>query len=321
MIYCVHAESLSHTPAGAGGARVRSGPRGVRGRRGAVRGGRGHLTAVGAAPAHDGRPGSAGQSGWLDLSNRPRAVAVARQRASRPHHRGTHAGVQPARHAGGPGASLERLARAPAARIRVQKKRSRPAELDRARVQDERAAFQAWAATVDPRRLVFLDESGANLAMGRSHAWMPRGTELIEPRPMDWGTNLTMVGAMRIDGWLTLATGWSAMNAPRFLRWVQRRLVPRLRPGDIVVLDNLAAHKTVAVREAIEHAGATVRFLPPYSYDFNPIESGWALIKKRIRAVAPRTSRLLRTTARRARRVVRPDHCRHWFAHAGYQLK
>jgi transposase len=64
-----------------------------------------------------------------------------------------------------------------------------------------------------------------------------------------------------------------------------------------------------------------VLFLPPYSYDFNPIESGWALIKKRIRAVAPRTSRLLRATAQRARRVVRPDHCRHWFAHAGYQLK
>jgi len=169
--------------------------------------------------------------------------------------------------------------------------------------------------------LVFLDESGANLAMGRSHAWLPRGTELIEPRPMNWGENLTMVGAMRVDGWLTLATGWSAMNAPRFLAWVQRRLVPRLRRGDIVVLDNLAAHKTRGVRDAIEAAGATVRFLPPYSYDFNPIESGWALIKKRIRAVAPRTSSLLRATAQRARRVVRPDHCRHWFAHAGYQLK
>jgi transposase len=168
---------------------------------------------------------------------------------------------------------------------------------------------------------VFLDESGAHLAMGRSHAWLRRGTELIEPRPMNWGTNLTMVGAMRIDGWLTLATGWKAMDGPRFLAWVQRRLVPRLRRGDIVVLDNLGAHKTRAVREAIERAGATVRFLPPYSYDFNPIESGWALIKKRIRAVAPRTAAALRTTAQRARRAVRPDHCHHWFAHAGYQLK
>ena len=154
--------------------------------------------------------------------------------------------------------------------------------------------------------------------MGRSHAWLQRGTELIEPRPTNWGRNLTMVGAMRIDGWLTLATGWDAMNAPRFLAWVQRRLAPRLRRGDIVVLDNLGAHKTRGVREAIERAGATVRLLPPYSYDFNPIEAGCALIKKRLRAVAPRTSGALRSAARRARRVVRADHCRHWFAHAGY---
>ena len=77
--------------------------------------------------------------------------------------------------------------------------------------------------------------------MGRSHAWLPRGTELIEPRPMNWGDNLTMVGAMRIDGWVTMATGWDAMNTARFVAWVRRRLVPRLRYGDIVVLDNLAA--------------------------------------------------------------------------------
>jgi transposase len=157
--------------------------------------------------------------------------------------------------------------------------------------------------------------------MGRSHAWLPRGTELIEPRPMNWGDNLTMVGAMRIDGWVTMATGWEAMNTARFVAWVRRRLVPRLRRGDIVVLDNLAAHKARAVRELVERAGATVRFLPPYSYDLNPIESGWALIKKRIRAVAPRTAHALRTTAQRARRVVRPHHCHSWFAHIGYQLK
>ena len=87
------------------------------------------------------------------------------------------------------------------------------------------------------------------------------------------------------------------------------------------VLDNLSAHKTRAVREAIERAGATVRFLPPYSYDFNPIESGWALIKKRIRSAAPRTAEALRRAAQRARRAVRRDHCHHWCAHAGYQLK
>jgi transposase len=173
------------------------------------------------------------------------------------------------------------------------------------------------------RRLVFLDESGANLAMGRSHAWVQRGRELVEPRPRNWGDNLTLVGAMRVDRWLTMSTAWGAMTTPRVGDWVQRRLVPRLRRGDIVVLDNLAAHKAARVRTLVEQAGATIRFLPPYSHDFNPIEAAWALIKKRIRAVAPRTGAALRTTAQRAGRVVRPRHCENWCTHAGYayQLK
>ena len=88
--------------------------------------------------------------------------------------------------------------------------------------------------------------------MGRSHAWLPRGRELIEPRPMNWGDNLSLVGAMRREGWLTMATTWGAINTTRFVAWVRRRLVRRLRPGDIVVLDNLAAHKARTVRDLVE---------------------------------------------------------------------
>jgi len=156
--------------------------------------------------------------------------------------------------------------------------------------------------------------------MGRSHAWLPRGTVLVEARPMNWGANLTLVGAIRIDRWLTLATAWGALNKVRFVAWVRRHLVRHLRRGDIVVMDNLPAHKARAVRDLIEGVGATLRFLPPYSHDFNPIEAAWALMKKRIRTVAPRTGVVLRQTAQRARRVVRPRHCQNWFAHAGYQL-
>ena len=143
----------------------------------------------------------------------------------------------------------------PPDRVCLQKKRSRPAEQDRARVQAERAAFRVWAQTIEAERLVFLDESGANVAMGRSHAWLPRGQELIEPRPRNWGDNLSLVGAMRLDGWVTLATAWGAMTTPRFVAWVRRHLVRQLRPGDIVVLDNLAAHKAPGVRALIEAAG------------------------------------------------------------------
>ncbi len=171
---------------------------------------------------------------------------------------------------------------------------------------------------MNPDRLVFIDEAGANIAMGRSHAWVQRGTAYVEARPMNWGDNLTMVGALRRDGWVTLCTKWRAVNSDTFLTWVRRHLRPRLRPGDIVVLDNLKAHKQLAVRTAIEQRGATVRYLPPYSHDLNPIESAWALVKKRIRTQAPRHADALRRVARAARHVVRPHHCLNWFTHAGY---
>ena len=85
--------------------------------------------------------------------------------------------------------------------------------------------------------------------MGRSHAWLPRGTVLVEPRPMNWGDNLTLVAAIRVDRWLTLATAWGAMNTVRFGAWVRRYLVRHLRPGDVVIMDNLAAHKALQVRD------------------------------------------------------------------------
>ena len=82
-----------------------------------------------------------------------------------------------------------------------------------------------------------VDESGVNHAMGRSHAWVKRGEEYVEPRPMNWGDNLTLIGAMRCDRLLVVSTQWDAVNAENFVRWVRRRLAPRLRPGDVVVMD------------------------------------------------------------------------------------
>jgi transposase len=182
----------------------------------------------------------------------------------------------------------------------------------------KRRAFLTAVQGLDPRRLVFLDEAGANLAMGRSHAWVLRGEESVEARPMDWGNNLTLIGAVRLEGWVTLATQWETVNTETFTTWVRDRLAPRLRRGDIVCLDNLRAHHASAVRELLAQRGATVRFLPPYSHDFNPIEPVWALVKKHIRPFAPRTADALRRVTRAARYAVRPHHCRQYFAHAGY---
>lgn len=154
--------------------------------------------------------------------------------------------------------------------------------------------------------------------MGRSHAWVRKGTEFIEPRPMNWGKNLTLIGAIDQDGWVALGTQWSAATKVSFVAWVRDRLAPQLQPGDIVVLDNLRAHQDPRVRRIIRARGARVHFLPPYSYDYNPIESAWALVKKQIRAFAPRTAAALRRIARAARHVVKEHHCRQWFAHCGY---
>lgn len=154
--------------------------------------------------------------------------------------------------------------------------------------------------------------------MGRSHAWVPRGEERIAPRPINWGTTLTMIGAVRTTGWVTMRTMWQTANSERFVRWVRRHLVPHLRRDDIVVMDNLWAHRHRDVRRLIEQCGATVQFLPPYSPDFNPIEAGWALIKKRLRRVAPRSAVALRRCVHHARRAVTGRHCEGWYRHAGY---
>lgn len=174
---------------------------------------------------------------------------------------------------------------------------------------------------VSAERLVFLDESGANLSMGRTHAWIPRGTEQVEGRPMNWGTNLTMIGAVRLSGWVTLSTMFKTTNRERFLDWVRRRLAPKLRPGDVVVLDNAQAHKGAQIEGVINARGARLEFLPPYSPDFNPIERCWGLAKKEIRRIAPRSATSLRKAAHAARYRVRPHHCHAFFSHAGYQRR
>jgi transposase len=155
--------------------------------------------------------------------------------------------------------------------------------------------------------------------MGRSHTWVLRGQELVDPRPRNWGDNLTMIGALRLKSWVAMGTGWRAVTRARFVDWVRRRLVPKLRRGDVAVLDNLTAHKDPRVETLLSDCGAMLHPLPPYGDDLNPIEPAWGLIKKRIRASAPRSGRALRRTPQHAWHAIRPRHCRNWFAHAGYR--
>lgn len=190
--------------------------------------------------------------------------------------------------------------------------------MDRPDVQTRRQAFLRAVRTIPIDRLVFLDESGVHVAMHRTHTWVKRGTEYIERVPMNWGRTLTLLGAMRHTGWVILQTMFATANADRFVAWLTRHLLPKLRCGDVLVMDNLRAHHDRRVGPACRQRGIQVLYLPPYSPDLNPIEPGWALQKQQVRKHAPRTADHLRRVARRARYRITPRHCRHWFVHAGY---
>jgi transposase len=168
---------------------------------------------------------------------------------------------------------------------------------------------------------VFIDESGLNASMTRSHAWVQKGFEFIERTPMNWGKNLTLLGAIRLTGWVQLSTMFATTNKERFVSWLRTKLLPKLHRGDVLVLDNLKAHHDARVRIVSAMHGVRVVYLPPYSHDFNPIEPGWGLQKQYVRRLAPRTPIALRSVAQSARFRITPRHCRNWFFHAGYKVR
>jgi transposase len=189
-------------------------------------------------------------------------------------------------------------------------------------VEEKRKKFLRFVRRIPVGRLVFLDESGMNLSMTRSHAWVKRGQEYVDRVPINWGKkSLTVAGAIRLSGWVVQSTSFESMNKDRFVRWLKRRLLPRLQPGDILVMDNLSAHKDRRVIEVCAARGVRVIYLPPYSPDLNPIEPGWALQKKHVRRCAPREPEQLRRVARRARYRVKPHHAAAWFKHSGYSVQ
>lgn len=161
-----------------------------------------------------------------------------------------------------------------------------------------------------------------HLAMSRSHAWVKRGTEYLDYVPMNWGQkSLTLMGAIRSTGWVVLSTMFDTANSDRFVDWLESKLLPKLKRGDVLVMDNLKAHHDRRVIGVCSAYGVRVIYLPPYSPDLNPIESGWALQKQYVRRHAPRQPEALRRIARRARYRVTERHCRSWFRHCGYPVR
>lgn len=169
-----------------------------------------------------------------------------------------------------------------------------------------------------PHTLVFIDETGANTKMARLHGRAPRGERLRVPIPHGHWKTTTFVGALRLTGMTAPMVLDGPMTGEWFLAYTEQVLVPTLRPGDVVILDNLPAHKGAAVRAAVEAAGATLLFLPPYSPHFNPIENAFAKLKTLLRKAAARTVDQLWRVIAESIDAFTPNECANYFAAAGY---
>jgi len=191
---------------------------------------------------------------------------------------------------------------------------------ERAR-QDIAAARQLWAelqAKLDVRRLIFLDETWMKTNMARLVGWAPRGERLIGRVPHGHWQTTTFLAGLRHDRIVAPLVVDGAIDGAMFRAWAEQALAPTLAPGDIVVADNLSSHKVAGVREAIEACGATIRFLPAYSPDLNPIEQFFAKLKAALRRLAPRSRRALYRDVALTLSKLAPSECATYLAHAGY---
>jgi transposase len=201
-----------------------------------------------------------------------------------------------------------------------------PAELDpekkslgaSERDEAKRAAWRDELAAVRPEDLVFLDETGSHLGYTPTHAWAPRGQRAHAAAPVNRGENKTVIAAMTLDGVRALMRFDGGMTSARFEGYVRHILASTLRPGQVVIADNLRAHHTEGARAAIEARGARLLFLPPYSPDFNPIEQAFSKVKQFLRRAAARTDDALRAATWAAFATVAPADVAGWFAHCGY---
>jgi transposase len=183
-----------------------------------------------------------------------------------------------------------------------------------------RAAWRAAVAPLDPERFVFVDESGTHIALTRLYGWAPHDQRATGAVPRNHGKNTTLVAALAPDG---LHVPWlieGAMHTETFAWYIAEQLGPTLRPGQVVVLDNLSVHTAASMRQAVEARGCTLLFLPPYSPDCTPIEQAFSTVKAILRGLGARTLEALWEAVRVAIEAITPHDAMAWFAHAGYAL-
>jgi len=182
----------------------------------------------------------------------------------------------------------------------------------------QRAAWRALQPEIGIDRLVFIDETGASTKMARLYGRSLRGKRCVAPIPHGHWQTTTFVGALRATGMTAPMVLDGAMDGAAFEAYVKEVLASTLRPGDIVVMDNLPAHKRAQIRIAIEAAGAQLMYLPPYSPDLNPIEMAFAKLKAALRKAAARSLEALWQAIAQALTTFTPQECSNFFAAAGY---
>jgi transposase len=195
----------------------------------------------------------------------------------------------------------------------AQKKSLHAAERDTAENLIRRQEFLAAIAEVEPEHLVFLDESGLTTSMTRLYGRAPAGVRIQEATPESHWSVVTLIAGMRLTGMVAPMTISAATDGEIFRAYVEHFLVVALRPGDVVVMDNLSSHKVPGGRERIAAAGAKLLYLPPYSPDLNPIEKAWSKIKQILRAAKARSEQLLDQATAQALQLITPEDAKGWF--------
>jgi len=183
-----------------------------------------------------------------------------------------------------------------------------------------RAAWRDETDRLTAADLIFIDETSTHTAMTRRRSRAPRGERAVGRVPRNHGPNITLLAALTPEGIGPALTIAGAVDGAAFAVYAERILAPSLRPGQVVVLDNLSAHKSADARKAVEAVGCRLLFLPPYSPDFNPIELAFAKVKARLRAAAERTPEGLWAATTSAIDAVSAADARAFYAHCGFPL-
>jgi len=202
----------------------------------------------------------------------------------------------------------------------LEKKVLRASEQDRPDVARDRRRWREETPALDPARLVFIDETWTKTSMARLRGRAPSGVRLVVSTPHGHWKTTTLVAALRADGLTAPLVDDGAINGEMFEAYIRQFVVPTLKPGDVVVMDNLAGHKRAGVREAIEAAGCRLLFLPPYSPDLNPIEQAFSKLKARLRKAGERNFEGLWRLLGRLVGEFAPRECRNFLRHSGYGL-